>query len=276
MAANTTGGGNTAVGAFGNLLNNSTGSGNIAFGNAALNSNRTGNQSTAIGGLALLNNVEGTNTGIGRAVLQNTTSAVATLGTIVPGSGYTDGTYSGVFLTGTDYFPFAQADITVSGGEVTVVTMTGSGAIRVGSSLVIDTFSSPPAGLLTGTGFSVPVATTNFGTNNTAIGRFAGQNNNTGSGNVFIGSQAGQNEGGSNNLYISNTNTANPLIKGTFDPAGGLGGTLIVNGTFVARGGPVPATATTPGIVGQIAADADYLYLCLGPTTWKRTLLSTW
>jgi hypothetical protein len=275
MTNNTTGGGNTAVGAFLNLSNNTTGAGNIAFGNACLNANRTGSQNTAIGGLALLQNVEGTNTGIGRAALQNTTSSVATLGTIVPGSGYTDGTYTGVILFGTDYFPFAQADITVSGGAVTVVTITGSAAIRVGSSLIIDN-STAPAGLLTGTGFSVPVATTNFGTNNTAIGRFAGQNNNTGSGNVFIGSLAGQNEQTSNNLYISNSNTTTPLIKGKFDASGGYGGSLTINGTLIIVGGTPPATASSTGTAGTVVADSDYIYVCIATDTWKRVGISTW
>jgi hypothetical protein len=274
MVNTTTGGGNTAVGAFNVLAQNSTGAGNVAFGNGSLLSNRTGSQNTAVGGLSLFTNVEGQNTGIGRQALQNTSSSVATLGTIVGGSGYTDGTYSAVFLTGTDYFPYAQADITVSGGAVTVVTMTGSGQIRVGSSLVIDT-GVAPAGLLTGSGFSVPVATTVFGTNNTALGRLAGQNNNTGSGNVFIGSQAGQNEGTSNNLYISNTNTTTPLIKGIFDPAGGNAGSVRIYGDLQLTT-KTPASATATGTVGTITYDNDYIYICIATNTWKRVGIATW
>lgn len=38
---------------------------------------------------------------------------------------------------------------------------------------------------------------------------------------------------------------------------------------------PVPATATDPGEAGMLAADASYLYVCTGPSTWKRTALST-
>jgi hypothetical protein len=54
------------------------------------------------------------------------------------------------------------------------------------------------------------------GNNNTAIGYRAGYTNATGSGNVMIGHKAGYNETGSNKLYISNGDTASPLIHGDF------------------------------------------------------------
>jgi len=56
----------------------------------------------------------------------------------------------------------------------------------------------------------------NGGSGNTFIGADAGRNNLAGSGNVFIGSQAGVNETGSNLLFIDNSNTATPLIRGDF------------------------------------------------------------
>lgn len=37
-----------------------------------------------------------------------------------------------------------------------------------------------------------------------------------------------------------------------------------------------PATATSPGAVGQIAKDANYIYICVAINTWKRAALSTW
>lgn len=51
---------------------------------------------------------------------------------------------------------------------------------------------------------------------NTILGYQAGYTNTTGSSNVFIGYQAGYDETGSNKLYISNSNTSNPLIHGDF------------------------------------------------------------
>ena len=50
---------------------------------------------------------------------------------------------------------------------------------------------------------------------NVAMGYYAGYLGN-GDKNVFIGYQAGYNETGSNTLYISNSSTATPLIKGDF------------------------------------------------------------
>lgn len=54
------------------------------------------------------------------------------------------------------------------------------------------------------------------GSNNTFLGYNTGRNVNDGSGNVFIGYEAGLNESGSNKLYISNSSTSSPLIKGDF------------------------------------------------------------
>jgi hypothetical protein len=52
---------------------------------------------------------------------------------------------------------------------------------------------------------------------NTAVGQQAGLSNITGSRNVFIGYKAGYSETGSNKLYISNSETSDPLIYGEFD-----------------------------------------------------------
>ena len=38
----------------------------------------------------------------------------------------------------------------------------------------------------------------------------------------------------------------------------------------------VPTSATAFGTVGQISWDADYIYICVGANTWKRSPLSTW
>jgi hypothetical protein len=56
-----------------------------------------------------------------------------------------------------------------------------------------------------------------IGEKNTYVGYQAGYNNNSGSYNVFLGHMAGQDEAHSNKLYISNSNTATPLIYGEFD-----------------------------------------------------------
>ncbi|WP_150132720.1 hypothetical protein [Neorhizobium sp. SOG26] len=40
--------------------------------------------------------------------------------------------------------------------------------------------------------------------------------------------------------------------------------------------GNVPASASAQGIAGQIARDANFIYVCTATDTWKRAALSTW
>jgi hypothetical protein len=129
---------------------------------------------------------------------------------------------------------------------------------------------------LTGSGFDVEVATVTSGTQNTALGFEAGRLNITGSRNVFLGYQAGRSETTSDKLYISNTNTATPLIKGEFDSAGGVTGLVRINGRFEIAPAYVPTLATDAGTQGQVAFDSNYIYYCTAANTWKRVAISTW
>jgi len=59
-------------------------------------------------------------------------------------------------------------------------------------------------------------ASNTTGSYNTYLGRTAGYNNDSGDSNVFIGNAAGRNEMGSQKLYVSNSETSEPLIYGDF------------------------------------------------------------
>ncbi len=37
-----------------------------------------------------------------------------------------------------------------------------------------------------------------------------------------------------------------------------------------------PASATSSGAAGTIAWDANYIYICVATSTWKRVAISTW
>ena len=37
---------------------------------------------------------------------------------------------------------------------------------------------------------------------------------------------------------------------------------------------PVPATATSDGTAGQVAANATHLYLCIATNVWRRVAIS--
>ena len=80
---------------------------------------------------------------------------IKTTSSIVGGSSYTNGTYLGVYLTG-GQGSGATADIVVSGGSVTSVTIRNGGQLYV----VGDTLSALSSSIgNTGSGFSVSVAT---------------------------------------------------------------------------------------------------------------------
>lgn len=101
------------------------------------------------------------------------------------------------------------------------------------------------------------------GNRNTLVGSYTFEDNISGVGNVGLGYGAGSNEAGSNKLYISNTDTSNPLIYGEFDT-----NILRLNGTTEARSfGNSPTTTdlilggtsnTTAGDDGIISSDPDY------------------
>ena len=286
LLANTTGNLNVAVGNSALQALTGTTLNNTVIGNAsALSSfNPPNNGVTAVGGTSLIANVSGANVAIGAQSLRETTDIAASFGAITGGSGYTDGTYSAVELVPTSYTrpyvsPFIQpnpiADITVAGGVVTVCTfVSGGSGIRVSSTLGINP-ATAPAGLLTGSGFGVVVATVTVGTQNTALGFDAGRLNVTGSRNVFLGYQAGRTETTNDNLYISNTNTSTPLIKGKFDSTGANGGSVRIHGDLQLTT-KTPASASDTGITGTITWDADYIYICTATNTWKRVGIATW
>ena len=94
------------------------------------------------------------------------------------------------------------------------------------------------------------------GTGNTYIGATAGYSNIDGYGNVFIGNQAGQNELGYNKLYISNNNTATPLIYGEFYYGDPLYQKVRINGKLeVAQ---VPIGSATNYLYYDIASGTIY------------------
>jgi hypothetical protein len=97
--------------------------------------------------------ISGSNIPTGTKVVAITTSNVKTLGSITPGSGYVNGSYTNVPLTGGSGSG-AKATIGVSGGAVTTVTITARGAgYAVGN--VLSASNTNLGG--TGSGFSIPV-----------------------------------------------------------------------------------------------------------------------
>jgi hypothetical protein len=65
------------------------------------------------------------------------------------------------------------------------------------------------------------------------------------------------------------------LLVGTSSDSGGA--LLQVNGNRIRIAtANTPASAGATGTTGEIAWDADYIYVCTATNTWKRTAISTW
>ncbi len=88
------------------------------------------------------------------------------------------------------------------------------------------------------------------GKQNTAFGYNAGYSVLSGTGNVFLGYQAGYSETGSNKLYISNSNTSNPLIYGDFDAnIVGLNGSVGIGTSSPAASATLELNSSTKGFL---------------------------
>jgi hypothetical protein len=178
-----------------------TGSGNVAVGNQAMQQATGVSNMVAVGNSALINTTTVLNAG------------TTNIGTITGGSGYTNGTYSAVALSrvsGTAVInagSYGTANITVSGGAVTAVSIVGVGSGYVDTTTVL-TVSNTLIGS-TGTGFqftltgsllspsnivgigSGVLSTNTTGSSLTVIGTNAGSAVTTGSNSVLIGTGSG-------------------------------------------------------------------------------------
>ena len=147
------------------------------------------------------------NDGIGSGINQFTfTGPLLTLNTLVGGSGYVNGSYTLVPLTG-GAGSGAKASITVSGGAVTVVTITSYGNNYV----VGNTLSASNANLGgSGSGFSIVVATiTTFTANDLNLWQFDSSYDAQGSGNQLLVAHAGL------NLAQIDATAVSPVLAGS-------------------------------------------------------------
>ena len=162
------------------LSGGGSGTTNIGVGSNTLAALTTGISNTAFGGDALKANTTGQlNLAIGSTALTaNTTGS------------------NNVALGHASLFKNVAGSNNIAIGKDALFNATGSGNLAVGGSSGV---------------------TLTTGANNTYLGYQSGLLNSTGSGNVLIGYQAGQAETGSNKLYLANSNTASPLVKGEFD-----------------------------------------------------------
>jgi hypothetical protein len=67
---------------------------------------------------------------------------------------------------------------------------------------------------------------------------------------------------------------AGNVLIGTSVP--GASKLVIADNSIQINSSKTPASSSDAGVQGQIAWDADYVYVCVAPDTWKRSALSTW
>jgi len=173
-----------------------TGTFNVAVGADALYTCSSGNQNTAFGRNALQNANSDGNTAIGANALRFLTSGAGNFAV-----GY-NSQYNN--LTGNNNMAF--------GKETLEDLSTGDGNVAIGTAAMKECGTDPDSNIAIGyqAGYNLE------SDNNTLIGFQSGYSLAANGGCVFLGYQAGYNETAANKLYISNSNTATPLIYGDF------------------------------------------------------------
>jgi len=147
------------------------------------------------------------------------TSGVQTLGTITAGSSYTNGTYTNVQLTyvsGATATTYPTANIVVSGGAVTSVTLVNAGTGFTNTGTVLSATAASIGG--TGSGFSIPVTALAPGAVAAVTRTFSGQYTSVPANNVSTSSDGsgtgltltltfGTGTGSTGNYVINNSQT---------------------------------------------------------------------
>jgi hypothetical protein len=226
--SNSTGRDNTFLGSFAGY-SNTTGGANTFLGNSAGRSNTTGELNTFLGyGAGYANTTGNLNTFLGYAAGNcNTTGYDNTFLGNSAGRSNTTGN-SNTFLgnsagnsnTAGIYNTFLGYYAGYANTTGNLNTFSGYYAGHANTTGYLNTFLGNSAGYANTTGYL-----------NTFLGMNAGYHNTTGYGNVFIGFSAGHFETGSNKLYIDNSDTSSPLIKGDFSA-----NSVTINGSFNVAG----------------------------------------
>jgi hypothetical protein len=216
-------------------------------------------------GSSFITSLNTNNVGIGYNALNTIGSSVATLGNLVGGSGYDDGTFSIVleWLSGTNIIAggtFPTVTVTVSDGEVVSIDAIVNSGVGFSDTTTVFYYTGEDLGA--GSGFTCQIASLKSATNNIALGYNSGNTNLTGSNSVYLGYNAtgtGSNEIaiganatglGDNTVALGNTSTTSTTFRGTLNAAGNINFTGSAAST-VNIGNSISSGAINIGRVGN-------------------------
>lgn len=78
-------------------------------------------------------------------------------------------------------------------------------------------------------------------------------------------------------MSMSSSFTADSTFSSTYSPSDSTPSFVQVVGTTIDISTPrTIVNSTDTGFTGEICWDTNYLYVCVGNNTWKRSGLSTW
>jgi hypothetical protein len=209
----------------------SMGQGNVAIGYGSLRNNSSNNYSVAIGYTAGEYIIGGYNIGIGYYALRGTLSMASGNSNIAIGDSAGYSLQSGannIFMGSNSGYGISSSNYNIGIGRDTLKNVQGNANVAIGdSALNCGNGTTSLTGIENIAIGAYAGSSLQSGSYNIFIGRGTGAYNTTGSRNVFIGYSAGDVEYGSDKLYIANSNTSSPLIKGDFASS-----TVEINGTL--------------------------------------------
>jgi hypothetical protein len=243
---------NTVVGSDA-LTAITTGGLNTAMGGNALKANTDGVQNTAVGYNALTANTSGS---------YNTAYGLNALFSNISGSYNTCiGNPAGISLTtGSNNTIIGSVGGTAGLADTVIIAAGTTERLRIDSSGRLGLGTGSPATTLDVNGdVTITDKIIHGGDTNTAI-RFPAADT------VSVETA------GSERARIDSSGR---LLVGTSSDSGGA--LLQVNGNRIRIAtANTPASAGATGTTGEIAWDADYIYVCTATNTWKRTAIATW
>ena len=274
----TSGGANTIIGQSAGATNQ-TGSNNVVVGTNAMFAGVTGSQNVAVGNQAMQQSTGVSNmVAVGQSAMLSTTTTLNTgttnIGTITGGSGYTpaSGTqvYSAVALSrvsGTAVINagnYGTANITVTNGAVTAVSIVGVGNGYVDTTTVLTVSNTLIGG--TGTNFQFTLTGSLLSaSSNVGVGSSALSANTTGSSLSALGNNAGSAvTTGSNSVFIGtgsgSTGTSTTTGFQLVYIGSGSRGSAATNQNEIAIGYNATGLGSNTTVIGNSSTTATYIY----------------